>query len=162
MKKLNILIIGLAIGMITFAFSHTEEPDARLPVEKIKYEENVPVMEMEDEMVYGIASYYGEKWNGRTTANMEIYDHKLLTCASPVLPFNTIVEITNLANCKTIVVRVNDRGPFKMDKNGKVLRPLQPHPKRILDLTTKAFMSIGRYRFWIVEYRVQNYRVVRE
>ena len=92
---------------------------------------------------YGLASYYGKKWNGRTTANMEIYNCELHTCASPTLPFNTILRVTNLDNGKTIIVRVNDRGPYKMDKKGKALFPLIPHPKRILDLSRKSFMTIG-------------------
>lgn len=111
-------------------------------IEEVQEEENVPEIAPE-EVMYGVVSYYGEKWNGRTTANMEIYDHKLLTCASPILPFNTVVEITNLANNKSVVIRVNDRGPYKMDTNGKALRPLQPHPIRVLDLSEKAFKSIG-------------------
>ena len=91
----------------------------------------------------GIVSYYGDKWNGRTTANMEIYDCNLLTCASPTLPFNTIIEITNIATKESVIVRVNDRGPYKMDRYGKAIFPLVPHPVRVLDLSRAAFDSIG-------------------
>ena len=110
---------------------------------KVENTESAPTMEAEEGIEYGIVSYYGERWNGRTTANMEIYDCNLLTCASPILPFNTIVEITNLKNNKKVVVRVNDRGPYKMDSEGKALRPLIPHPKRVFDLSKAAFDSIG-------------------
>jgi len=110
------------------------------PVELTK-EETMP--RIPSEKREGIVSYYGERWNGKTTANMEIYDCNLLTCASPTLPFNTILKITNLDNNKSVIVRVNDRGPYKMDKEGKALRPLIPHPKRIFDLSKGAFKKIG-------------------
>jgi len=66
-----------------------------------------------------------------------------LTCASPVLPFGTKIKITNIENNKSVIVKVNDRGPYKMDKNGKALRPLQPHSKRDFDLSKAAFESIS-------------------
>jgi len=142
MKKL-IVLIGLFIGIASLVYSYAVEPLISSAIEEAHCEENVLVVSCEDEMLFGKVSYYGERWNGRTTANMEIYDHRLLTCASPILPFNSIVEITNLANNKSIVVRVNDRGPFKMDMSGKVLRPLQAHPRRVFDLSEASFESIG-------------------
>jgi len=114
----------------------------------------------EDEVwCYGVVSYYGEKWNGRTTANMEIYDCELLTCASPSLPFNTIVEITNLDNNETIRVRVNDRGPFKMDTKGRALRPLEPHPVRVFDLSKASFDSLGNLDKGLLNIK---YRIIKE
>jgi rare lipoprotein A (peptidoglycan hydrolase) len=104
----------------------------------------------------GVVSYYGKKWNGRTTANMEIYNSSDLTCASPSLPFNTLIEITNTSNNKCVIVRVNDRGPFKMDRYGKAIFPLVPHPKRVLDLSSHAFESIGDLRqgLLVVEFKI--------
>lgn len=61
---------------------------------------------------FGKASYYDAYFNGRKTANGEIFSHKLLTAAHPSWPFNTKVRVTNLSNSKSIVVRINDRGPF--------------------------------------------------
>ena len=60
----------------------------------------------------GMASYYGPKFNGRKTANGEVFDMHGLTCAHKTLPFNTWLEVKNLANGRTVIVRVNDRGPF--------------------------------------------------
>ncbi len=60
---------------------------------------------------YGIASYYSDIFNGKRTASGEHYDKTALTCAHPSLPFNTRIKVTNPANGKTVVVRVNDRGP---------------------------------------------------
>ena len=61
---------------------------------------------------FGKASYYGNKFYGRKTASGEILKKRGLTCAHPSLPFGTMLEVTNLANNKWCIVRVNDRGPF--------------------------------------------------
>lgn len=60
----------------------------------------------------GIASYYGEGFQGRLTANGETFDTRRLTCAHRTLPFDTMVRVRNLANDKEVTVRVNDRGPY--------------------------------------------------
>jgi len=60
----------------------------------------------------GIASYYGGKFIGRPTASGEIFDATKLTAAHKTLPFGTIVKVTNLSNYKSVIVRINDRGPF--------------------------------------------------
>lgn len=57
-------------------------------------------------------SFYAEDFHGKKTSNGEIYDMNSLTCASKELPFNTKLRVTNLANNKSVIVRVNDRGPF--------------------------------------------------
>lgn len=60
----------------------------------------------------GQASWYGGKFQGRKTANGEIFDTNQLTAAHKTLPFNTVVRVTNLKNDKHVDVRINDRGPF--------------------------------------------------
>lgn len=60
----------------------------------------------------GIASFYADKFEGRQTANGEIYYHAKRTAAHNSLPFGSIVKVTNLENNKVVVVRINDRGPF--------------------------------------------------
>lgn len=77
----------------------------------------------------GIASWYGSDFHGKTTANGERYDMYSMTAAHKILPFNTQVKVTNLQNGKSIVVRVNDRGPFVAD--------------RIIDLTHTGATKIG-------------------
>lgn len=76
----------------------------------------------------GTASFYGEKWNGRRTSNGEVFNTRLLTAAHRTLPFGTLVRVTNQANGKSVVVRINDRGPFKQG--------------RVIDLTKAAFEAI--------------------
>jgi len=61
---------------------------------------------------YFVCSYYGEKFQGKPTANGETFDMNKLTCAHKTLPFNTKLEVTNEDNGKSVIVRVNDRGPF--------------------------------------------------
>ncbi|MFP4681836.1 MAG: septal ring lytic transglycosylase RlpA family protein [Chitinispirillaceae bacterium] len=60
----------------------------------------------------GKASWYGKKFHGRKTANGEIFDMHELTAAHNRLPFNTKVRVTNLDNNLSVIVRINDRGPF--------------------------------------------------
>lgn len=60
----------------------------------------------------GVASFYGAEFQGRPTANGEIFDPTEMTAAHPSLPFGTQIQVTNSRNGKSVVVRVNDRGPF--------------------------------------------------
>jgi rare lipoprotein A len=60
----------------------------------------------------GIASWYGKEFEGKPTANGEIFDPGLFTAAHPTLPFGTILTVTNKQNMKQVTIRVNDRGPF--------------------------------------------------
>lgn len=83
----------------------------------------------EGQVLSGYCSYYGKKFNGRKTANGEVFDMYQLTAAHRALPFNTILEVENLDNHKKVRVRVNDRGPFKKG--------------RILDLSYGAAKQIG-------------------
>lgn len=64
----------------------------------------------------GFASYYAHDFNGKKTANGEIFDMHQLTAAHRSFPFNTKVRVTNLVNGKSCIVRVNDRGPFKLER----------------------------------------------
>jgi rare lipoprotein A len=77
----------------------------------------------------GVASYYAEEFHGRKTSNGETYDMNQLTAAHPTLPFGTIVKVTNMENGKSVVVRINDRGPFLKD--------------RVIDLSRAAAEKIG-------------------
>jgi rare lipoprotein A len=77
------------------------------------------------QVLHGEASYYADYFNGRKTANGERYDPRKLTAANRTLPFGTRVRITRLDTGRSVVVRVNDRGPF-----GK--------RKRIFDLSKQA------------------------
>lgn len=60
----------------------------------------------------GIASYYGKKFHGRRTANGERFDMRAMTAAHKTLPFGTMVRVTNPSNGRSVIVRINDRGPY--------------------------------------------------
>jgi rare lipoprotein A len=77
----------------------------------------------------GIASWYGRDFHGRRTANGEIYDMNAISAAHPTLPIPSYVRVTNLANRRSLIVRVNDRGPFK--------------DNRIIDLSSKSADLLG-------------------
>jgi rare lipoprotein A len=77
----------------------------------------------------GAASYYGKRFHGRTTANGERFNMNSMTAAHRTLPFGTKVKVTNRRNGKSVVVRINDRGPF--------------HGNRIIDLSQGAASRIG-------------------
>ena len=60
-------------------------------------------------VIYGLASFYGNKFNGRQTASGEIFSQRKLTCACNMLPFGTWIKVTNVHNNKSVTVKVNDR-----------------------------------------------------
>lgn len=65
-----------------------------------------------ERVIYGKASYYGPKFHGNKTASGEVFDQHGLTAAHKTWPFGTICRVTNRKNGKSVVVRINDRGPF--------------------------------------------------
>jgi Lytic transglycolase len=79
---------------------------------------------------YGESTWYGPGFAGHRTADGEIFDPNALTCASPWLPFNTQLRVTNLATGLSVQVRVNDRGPF-----GRGVLDLSAHAARIVHLS---------------------------
>jgi rare lipoprotein A len=76
----------------------------------------------------GVASWYGPNFNGKATANGEVFDMNDFTAAHRTLPFNTIVEVQNMDNGQTVTVRINDRGPYVDD--------------RVIDLSRRAAREI--------------------
>ncbi|PJD92644.1 MAG: septal ring lytic transglycosylase RlpA family lipoprotein [Legionella sp.] len=77
----------------------------------------------------GTASFYGKRFHNRKTSNGERYNMYSMTAAHPTLPFNTRLQVKNIKNGKTVVVRVNDRGPF--------------YSARIIDLSYAAANRLG-------------------
>lgn len=77
----------------------------------------------------GIASWYGSDFHGRTTANGECYDMYALTAAHPTLPLPTTVRVTNLENNRSVILRINDRGPFARGRE--------------IDLSYRAALDLG-------------------
>ena len=90
----------------------------------------------------GMASFYSESYNGKKTANGEIYHSSKYTAAHKTLPFGTKVKVTNLSNHKTVKVIINDRGPFIAG--------------RIIDLTLAAAKKIEMVNAGIVKVKISN------
>jgi rare lipoprotein A len=78
---------------------------------------------------FGVASWYGRFFQGKTTASGQPYDEYAMTCAHRSLPLGSVLKVTNLRNHKSVVVRVNDRGPMPED--------------RVIDLSYAAANTLG-------------------
>lgn len=89
----------------------------------------------------GLASWYGSAFHGRLTANGEVYDQYHLSAAHPTFPLPSYARVTNLENGDSVIVRVNDRGPY--------------HPGRIIDLSNKAAEMLEVQHKGTVKVRVQ-------
>ena len=89
----------------------------------------------------GVASWYGEFFHGRTTANGETYDMYALTAAHPTIQLPSVVEVLNLKNGRSLILRVNDRGPFVDD--------------RLIDLSYAAARELGFERQGLAQVKVR-------
>ena len=89
----------------------------------------VPMTRLEPYRSRGAASWYGRKYHGRQTSSGEVYDMYAMTAAHPTLPLPSYVRVTHLGNGRSVVVRVNDRGPFLND--------------RVIDLSWTAAAKLG-------------------
>lgn len=94
-----------------------------------------------DKYLFGKATYYGSALHGNNTASGEVFDMYAMTAAHKTLPLGTMVEVTNLANGKSIEVKINDRGPYG--------------PGRIIDLSEAAFGKIAAYSTGVINTQVE-------
>jgi len=97
--------------------------------------------EIQAKVLYGQASYYSDKFNGRKTASGEIFNQKNLTAACNQLPLGTIIKVTNIKNGDTVIVKVNDR--------------LHPKMKRVVDLSKTAAKKIGLTTAGVTQVKVE-------
>ena len=114
-------------------------PDAQLKTEKPLVSSNKPYQALGQKYVpmtsyapytkRGVASWYGKRYHGRKTSSGEVYDMYSMSAAHTTLPIPSFVKVVNPANGKAVVVRVNDRGPFKSD--------------RLIDLSYAAAHKLG-------------------
>ena len=92
-------------------------------------------------METGVASWYGPGFHGKTTASGEIFNQERFTAAHPTLPWGSRVKVTNLANGKSVEVRINDRGPFVKG--------------RIIDVSRAAARALGMMESGIATVKVE-------
>ena len=121
--RLFLFIIFFIAGIFLFAGDATEIKGAK------------------PKILYGTASFYSNSFNGRKTANGEIYSHKKMTAACNVLPLGTWIRVTNLQNGKSVVVKTNDRLHSKM--------------KRVVDLSREAADKLDYVRSGLTRVRVE-------
>jgi rare lipoprotein A (peptidoglycan hydrolase) len=117
------LVIGCAVaGLIALS----AKSEARSSVSSLAPR---PKIVPKEEPRTGEASWYGEEFEGNTTASGETYDSNGLTAAHPSLPFGTTVRVTNLNNRRNILLRINDRGPYI--------------GRRLIDVSWRAAQRLG-------------------
>ena len=121
--RLSLFIICLIAGIYLFAGDTMEARVAK------------------PRLIYGTASYYSNSFNGRKTANGEIYSHKKMTAACNVLPLGTWIRVTNLRNGKSVVVKTNDR--------------LHTRMKRVVDLSREAADKLDYVKSGLTRVRVE-------
>ena len=92
------------------------------------------------------ASWYGPRFHGRLTANGEIYDQMGYTAAHKNLPFGTFLKLTNPKINKSVIVRINDRGPYI--------------PGRKIDLSKKVAIELGAYRKGVIKIKVEKINLI--
>lgn len=90
----------------------------------------------------GKASYYADKYHGRTTPSGEVFNQQALTAAHQSYAFGSRVKVTNIANNRSVIVTINDRGPFVHG--------------RIIDLSKKAFSQIASVKQGVIEVTVER------
>ncbi|MBP9119905.1 MAG: septal ring lytic transglycosylase RlpA family protein [Ignavibacterium sp.] len=91
------------------------------------------------------ASWYGPGFHGQKTANGEVYDQNSFTAAHKSLKFGTLLKITNLKNSKSVVVRINDRGPYIYGRD--------------LDLSKAAALELGMVRKGVAKIKVEEIKI---
>lgn len=108
---------------------------AKAPLILTAVAQPAPVFEL------GLASWYGEECDGDLTASGEVFDLQELTAAHPSLPFGTRIKVTNLRNSRSLVLRVNDRGPGILG--------------RLLDVSEEAARRLGFHGSGVVPVRIE-------
>jgi rare lipoprotein A len=129
MKKfclLLVLIFSVSIGFVSAQQDSTKSTKKSSVKAKIQY---------------GLASFYSNKFNGRKTANGEIFNNQKLTAAHNTLPLGTYVRVTNLRNKRSVIVKINDR--------------LHHKNKRIIDLSRLAATKLGFIKSGLTRVKVE-------
>lgn len=139
---LVILIIAVTVGVFNFDESTARETSIldKVRISKDSTPEVVPV----NLNNLGImkASWYGPGFHGKMTANGEIYNQMALTAAHKELPFGTYLRITNLRNGKSVIVRINDRGPYIEGRD--------------LDLSKGTAIALGMMKSGVIKVKVEE------
>jgi len=150
-KKFQVFLLLLSVFMLGSCGTLFHPPARGRTVTRVlerKTLKGIPPAPLKGRFVQeGIASWYGPNFNKKRTANGEVYDMYGMTAAHQSIPFNIYVKVTNLENGKSVVVRINDRGPFA--KN------------RIIDLTYTAASRLGMLEKGTARVRIEGLGFIR-
>lgn len=137
-----IILIVVSAGLINLGDTTASDNNGMPKVSISKdAEPNLATVEL-NEIGIMTASWYGPRFHGKTTANGEVYNQLALTAAHKSLPFGTLLQITNLKNGKSTIVRINDRGPYIDGRD--------------LDLSKGTAKSLGILRKGVVRVKVHQ------
>ena len=118
-----------------------DHPDSAVDITAIEPPEEPAAGEVKRDLGTGHASYYGRRFAGRKTANGERFNPRAMTAAHKTLPFGSMVRVTNTRNGRSVIVRINDRGPFIKG--------------RTIDLSRAAAERIGLVKRGVGEVRIE-------
>ena len=140
------LVVGVLVGFTVLKSDNNEQ------IERILIDEFVPATVKENTVNTSAvelidrgtmkASWYGPKFHGKMTANGEVYDQMALTAAHKSLSFGTLLKITNPKNGRSVIVRINDRGPYIEGRD--------------LDLSKGAAIELGILRRGVARLKIQE------
>ena len=137
-----ILLVGFTV--VTNEASENTEPVKSEEVTSLNSNENLANTSIVNYQDIGTmrASWYGPKFHGKITANGEIFNQMAYTAASKVMKFGTLLKITNPRNNKSVIVRINDRGPYIAGRQ--------------LDLSKAAALSLGMMKRGVIKVEVEK------
>jgi rare lipoprotein A len=146
LTKVMMILVMLSLVGFTVISSEDEirKPESNSEELKVNEEENTLNNSLVDYLDKGYmrASWYGPRFHGKKTANGEIYDQMAFTAAHKKLRFGTLLRITNPQNNKSVVVRINDRGPYI--------------PGRHLDVSRAVAMELDMIKKGVVNLKVEE------
>jgi len=146
-KVFTIFVMILLVGFTLVANEQvdtkaTNHPENEVvPVNDTDNPVNESILDYTDKGTM-IASWYGPKFHGKLTANGEIYDQMAFTAANKHMKFGTLLRITNLRNSKSVIVRINDRGPYVRGRN--------------LDLSKASALALGMMHKGVIKVKVEQ------
>jgi rare lipoprotein A len=150
LKNLKYIFVILLIGGLVLTIKNESAADdinsaniegMNLSTIETETAEVIPAVNVTG-MGFMTASWYGPKFHGKLTANGEVYDQMAFTAAHKSLPFGTMLKLTNLENGKSVVVRVNDRGPYIKGRD--------------IDLSKGAAMALGSIKPGVIKVKVEQ------
>ncbi len=129
---------ALALGALVVAPAIAQTP---APAQRTDPPPTAAAQESREHAMDGLAAYYSSRLHGRKTASGRMFDQNALTAAHPTLPFGTRVKVTNTKNGRSVVVRINDRGPTQSG--------------RVIDLSRAAAHRLGIRRAGLAQVKLE-------